>query len=65
MIGVVRGLSKGEESKLLHGLNGVQKGRLNDRDMYRREWNVFGTYLSVPKGQGSWLQVPTVNGSWS
>jgi hypothetical protein len=30
--------------------------------MQWEERNVFGTYLSVPKGKGSWLQIPTVNG---
>jgi len=26
------------------------------------EWNVCGTYLSVPKGEGLWVQIPTVDG---
>jgi hypothetical protein len=30
--------------------------------MQWEEWNVSGTYLSVPKGEGLWLQIPTVNG---
>ena len=30
--------------------------------MQREERNVYGTYLSVPKGEGLWLQIPTVNG---